>query len=325
MLYDIVIYNRYRLGELYMLHKSVLLKEVIDNLKIKSNGIYVDATLGYAGHSSEILKRIPDGFLYGIDQDDYAISCSKKKLSSISDNYHIIRSNFANMKSELLKLGINKVDGILFDLGVSSVQIDEASRGFSFHKDAKLDMRMDTSSNFSAYNVVNEYDYKDLVRILRDYGEEKYASSIAKNIVKSRNIKPIETTFELVDIIKKSMPMKAMRDGHPARRSFQAIRIEVNHELEVLDIALKHALELLNVGGRLCVISFHSLEDRLVKDTFKEYSEISGNFKKLPYVPEEYLPKYKVIGKSIVASVEELEDNYRAHSARLRVIERIKD
>lgn len=307
-----------------MLHKSVLLKEVIDSLNIKRDGIYVDATLGYAGHSSEILKRIPNGFLYGIDQDDYAITCSHGKLSSISDNYKIIRNNFVNMKEELLNLGVDKVDGILFDLGVSSVQIDDASRGFSFKQDAKLDMRMDTSSDFSAFNVVNEYEYKDLVRILRDYGEEKYASSIARNIVKERENKPIETTFELVDIIKGSMPFRAMRDGHPARRTFQAIRIEVNRELEVLNSALKQALELLDVGGRLCVISFHSLEDRLVKNTFREYSEISDEVKKLPYVPEEYKPKYKIISKGIVASDNELKDNYRAHSARLRVIERIR-
>lgn len=307
-----------------MLHKSVLLKEVIDSLNIKRDGIYVDATLGYAGHSSEILKRIPNGFLYGIDQDDYAITCSHGKLSSISDNYKIIRNNFVNMKEELLNLGVDKVDGILFDLGVSSVQIDDASRGFSFKQDAKLDMRMDTSSDFSAFNVVNEYEYKDLVRILRDYGEEKYASSIARNIVKERENKPIETTFELVDIIKGSMPFRAMRDGHPARRTFQAIRIEVNRELEVLNSALKQALELLDVGGRLCVISFHSLEDRLVKNTFREYSEISDEVKKLPYVPEEYKPKYKIISNGIVASDNELKDNYRAHSARLRVIERIR-
>lgn len=308
-----------------MLHKSVLLNEVIDNLKIKSDGIYVDATLGYAGHSSEILKRIPDGYLYGIDQDDYAIKCSHDKLDTIASNYHIIRSNFANMQEELLKLGVDRVDGILFDLGVSSVQLDDGKRGFSFHKDARLDMRMDTKSDFSAYDVVNGYEYKDLVRILRNYGEERYASSIAKNIVKAREERKIETTFELVDIIKRSMPVKAMRDAHPARRTFQAIRIEVNHELDVLKLALKQAIDMLNVGGRLCVISFQSLEDRIVKNTFRDYSEISSAMKKLPYVPEEYLPKYRIISKGIVASDKEIDDNYRAHSARLRVIERIKD
>lgn len=308
-----------------MYHKSVLLDECIENLSIKDDGIYVDATLGYAGHSSEILKRIPNGHLYGFDQDDFAIEKSDEKLSLISSNYTIIRSNFAQMKEELDKLGINKVDGILFDLGVSSVQIDEADRGFSFHKDAKLDMRMDTKSNFSAYNVVNEYEYNDLVRILRCYGEEKFASSIAKNIIKAREKKPIETTFELVDIIKASMPMKAKRDGHPARRSFQAIRIEVNKELEVLEIALDKALELLNVGGRVCVISFQSLEDKIVKNKFKEVSEVADNIKNLPFIPDEYLPKFKVISKGIIASDKELEENSRSHSARLRVIEKVRD
>ena len=306
-----------------MYHKSVLLKESIDNLKIKKNGIYVDATLGYAGHSSEILKRIPDGYLYGIDQDDFAISKSKERLSQISDNYEIIRNNFKYMKEELLKRGIDRVDGILFDLGVSSVQLDDSERGFSFHKDAKLDMRMDTSSNFSAYDVVNSYDYKELVRVIKEYGEEKYASSIAKNICKYREKKNIETTLELVDIIKSSMPYKAMRDTHPARRTFQAIRIEVNHELDVLKIALKDALDLLNVCGRLCVISFQSLEDKIVKKMFLEYSSVSDELKKLPYIPDEYKPKYRIVGKSITASDDELKDNHRAHSARLRVIERV--
>mgnify|MGYP001851961368 CR=1 FL=1 len=306
-----------------MLHKSVLLNEVIDNLNIKSDGVYVDATLGFAGHSSEILKRIPNGYLYGVDQDDYAISCSRERLDKIRDNYHIIRSNFVNMKSELEKIGVNRVDGILFDLGVSSPQLDDGDRGFSFHKDARLDMRMDTTSDFSAYNVVNEYDYKDLVRVIRDYGEEKYASSIAKNIVKYRENKDIETTFELVDIIKKSMPFKAMRGGHPARKTFQAIRIEVNHELDVLCSGLYDALSLLKVGGRVCVISFHSLEDKIVKNIFNECSSVNAEIKKLPYIPDCYKPKYRIVSKGIVASDEELQDNYRAHSARLRVIERI--
>lgn len=308
-----------------MYHKSVLLNECLENLNIKENGIYVDATLGYAGHSSEILKRIPKGHLYGFDQDDFAIEKSNERLSKIGDNYTIIRSNFANMKEELEKLGVDYVDGILFDLGVSSVQIDQADRGFSFHQDANLDMRMDTTSEFSAYNLVNEYVYHDLVRVLRDYGEEKYATSIAKNIVKAREEKKIETTFELVDIIKRSMPMKAKRDGHPARRSFQAIRVEVNHELEVLEKGLEQAISLLNKDGRLCVISFQSLEDRIVKNMFRKVSEIDDSMKKLPFVPEEYLPKYKVVSKGIVASKEELEENSRAHSARLRVLEKCKD
>lgn len=308
-----------------MYHKSVLLEESLKNLNIKSDGIYVDATLGYAGHAGEILKRIPDGYLYGFDQDDFAIKCSREKLSDIGNNYKIIRSNFSNMKNELNKLGINRVDGILFDLGVSSVQLDDGDRGFSFHKNARLDMRMDTTSSFSAYNVVNEYSYEDLAKILKCYGEEKYASSIARNIVKYRENKDIETTFELVDIIKSSMPIRAMREGHPARRTFQAIRIEVNNELDVLSSALEQAIQLLNVGGRICVISFHSLEDRIVKNIFKKYCEVDDNVKKLPFIPEEYMPKYKIISKGIVASDSEVSDNYRAHSARLRVIERIGD
>lgn len=307
------------------LHKSVLLNEVIEGLKIVDGGIYVDATLGYAGHSSEILRRIPNGFLYGFDQDDYAVKMSDKKLKEIGSNYTIVHNNFSNLRKELTSREVEEVDGVLFDLGVSSVQIDEADRGFSFHKDAKLDMRMDTGSDFSAYNVVNEYPYEDLVRILRNYGEEKYANSIAKNIIKAREKKAIVTTFELVDIIKHSMPVKAMREAHPARRTFQAIRIEVNHELEVLEVGLRAAIELLKVGGRVCVISFHSLEDRIVKNIFKEYSEVDSRFKDLPYVPQEYLPKYKIISKGIVAGNEELNDNYRAHSARLRIIERIGD
>jgi len=308
-----------------MYHKSVLLEECIENLSIKENGIYVDATLGYAGHSSEILKRLTKGHLYGFDQDDFAIEKSTERLSQIGTNYTIIRSNFVNLKEELSKYNIDKVDGFLFDLGVSSVQIDEKDRGFSFHQDAKLDMRMDTTKNFSAYNVVNEYDYSNLVRILRDYGEEKYATSIAKNIIKYREQKPISTTFELVDIIRGSMPFKATRETHPARRSFQAIRIEVNKELEVLEKGLIDAIDLLNVGGRICVISFHSLEDKIVKKIFNSYSEIPNDIKKLPFIPDEYLPKYKVISKGITASNKELDENTRAHSARLRVIEKIRD
>ena len=240
-----------------MLHKSVLLEESIKNLNVKKNGIYIDATIGYGGHSKEILKKLDTGFLYRFDQDDYAVDYSNKFLKDFGNNYLIIKSNFSNMKKELHNLGIDKVDGILFDLGVSSVQIDNEDRGFSFHKNARLDMRMDRSSNFSAYDVVNTYDYNNLVRILRDYGEEKYAASIAKNIIKYRTDKNIETTFELVDIIKSSMPMKAMRDAHPARKTFQAIRIEVNNELEVFEKALKDALDLICVNGRICVITFH--------------------------------------------------------------------
>ena len=306
------------------MHKSVLLNETIDNLNIIEDGIYVDATLGFGGHSGLILEKIKRGFLFAFDQDDMAIEYSEKKLKEKGNNFEIIKSNFAYMKEELNKRNISKVDGIIFDLGVSSPQLDEGERGFSFHKDAKLDMRMDTSKELSAYEVVNEYSYEDLVRILRDYGEEKYASSIAKNIVNVRETKKIETTLELVDIIKRSVPYSYSNDKHPARKTFQAIRIEVNNELEVLKIALESALDLIKVGGRVCVITFHSLEDRIVKDTFNKYSKVDSNLSKLPFIPEEYKPKYKIVA-NISPSKEEIEENNRSRSARLRVIERIKE
>ena len=305
------------------MHKTVLLNEAIDNLNINTDGVYVDATLGFGGHSGLILKRIKRGFLFAFDQDDMAIEYSKKRLSEIGNNYEIIKSNFANLKEELKKRNINEIDGIVFDLGVSSPQLDIVERGFSYHSDAQLDMRMDTGKSFSAYNVVNEYTYEELVRILRDYGEEKYASSIAKNIVKERNKNPINTTLELVEIIKMSMPFKAMRDSHPARKTFQAIRIEVNNELEVLKIALEDAISMLKVGGRISVITFHSLEDRIVKEIFNKYSKVDKNLSNLPFIPEEFEPKYKIIA-NITPSKEELEDNNRARSSRLRVIEKIK-
>ena len=307
-----------------MKHKSVLLNESVEGLNIKKDGIYVDATLGFGGHSLEILKRINKGFLFAFDQDREAIMYSQERLKEY-DNYKIIKSNFANMKECLLQEGIEKVDGILFDIGVSSMQLDEDYRGFSYHNDAKLDMRMDMDSNFSAYELVNEYSYQELVRVLRDYGEEKYATSIAKNIVKAREEKKIETTGELVEIIKRSMPMRELREGHPARKSFQAIRIEVNHELDVLETGLEQAIDLLKVGGRICVITFHSLEDRIVKNIFRKYSEIDSKFNKLLYVPDEYMPKLKIISKGIVPSEMELTENNRARSARLRIVEKIKD
>lgn len=307
------------------MHKSVLLEESIDGLNIKEDGVYVDCTLGFGGHSSEILKRLKKGLLIAIDQDDMAIKTSKERLSKISDNYEIIKCNFVRMKEELLKRGISKVDGILFDLGVSSPQLDIDERGFSYHHDAKLDMRMDQSKEFSAYDVVNTYDYDKLVKIFREYGEEKYATSIAKQIIKYRENKPIETTLELVDIIKSGMPYKAMRDSHPARKVFQAIRIEVNDELNVLEKALEDAISLLNVNGRICVITFHSLEDRIVKNIFRKYSEVPNEIKKLPFVPKEYQPVLKIISKGTVPSEKELEENNRARSSRLRIAEKIKE
>ena len=305
------------------MHKSVLLEESINSLNIKDDGVYVDATLGYGGHSGEILKRLKKGKLFAFDQDEYAINYCKDKFKD-NGNIEIIKSNFSNMLEELNKREITKVDGILFDLGVSSVQLDQDERGFSFHKDAKLDMRMDTSKSFSAYNVVNEYSYNDLVRIFREYGEEKYSTSVANKIVKYRENKPIETTLELVDIIKSGMPMKAMRESHPARRVFQAIRIEVNNELGVLQTALEDAIKLLDIGGRISVITFHSLEDKQVKKTFKKYSEIDEKIKGLPFIPEEYKPILKIIEKGITPSQKELEENNRSRSSRLRVAEKIK-
>jgi 16S rRNA (cytosine1402-N4)-methyltransferase len=251
------------------MHKSVLLDETIENLNIRENLIYVDATLGYAGHSREVLKRINKGFLFAFDQDSEAIEYSDKVLKSISQQYEIIHSNFVNLKSELLKRGITTIDGIMFDLGVSSPQLDNEERGFSYHHDARLDMRMNKDDKLSAYEVVNTYSSESLANIFFQYGEEKYAKSIANKIVQSRSVKPIETTLELVDIIKNSVPEKYKRAGHPAKKVFQAIRIEVHKELDVLEKSLEDAISLLNVGGRICVITFHSLEDKICKKVFK--------------------------------------------------------
>ncbi len=302
------------------MHISVLLNECIEYLNIKDDSIIVDCTLGYGGHSSEVLKRLKKGFLYSFDQDMDAIKYSEDRLSKISNNYKIINSNFKYIKSKLNELGVNKVDGILYDLGVSSPQLDESDRGFSFHKDATLDMRMNQEQEFSAYDVVNNYSYEELVRIFREYGEEKYAPGIAKGIIKNR---PINTTLELVDVIRNSVPQKYSREKHPARKIFQAIRIEVNDELNVFEESLKDALSLLNVGGRICVITFHSLEDKICKKVFKEATYINPEFKSMPIIPDEYLPDYKLV-KVIEPSKEEINNNPRARSAKLRVIERVK-
>ncbi len=305
------------------MHKSVLLNEVLENLSLKSDSIIVDCTLGYAGHSSCILKEIKKGFLFAFDQDEEAIESSKKRLSEISNNYEIIKSNFVNLKKELNKRNIQEVDGILFDLGVSSPQLDEIDRGFSFHKDARLDMRMDRNNPLSAYEVVNNYSYQDLVNILYKYGEEKFASSIVKGIIKEREIKPIETTLELAEIIKNNVPMKYRKEKHPARKTFQAIRIEVNNELEVFSKALDDALSLIKVGGRICVITFHSLEDKICKETFKKVSSIPKELENMPIIPLEFQPKYKLIA-NITPKDEELNLNNRSRSSRLRVIERVR-
>ncbi len=270
------------------MHISVLLNESIDGLNLKEDGIYLDCTLGYAGHSSEILKRIKKGYLFAIDQDKDAIKSSEKRLKEIGNNFTIIKSNFSCLKKELLERNINFVDGFLFDLGVSSVQLDETERGFSYHNDAKLDMRMDQDAKLTAYEVVNTYPYEKLRDIFYKYGEETYASVIAKNIVKKREENKIETTLELANIISESYPMKAKREHHPARKVFQAIRIEVNHELDILEDSIKDALSMLNIGGRICIITFHSLEDRIVKNVFKEYTEIDPKVKELPDIPQEY-------------------------------------
>ena len=307
------------------MHYTVMKKESINGLNLKDDGVYVDATLGYAGDSSEILKRVKKGFLFAFDQDEEAIISSQSKLEKVGQNFLIIKSNFLYMKEELEKKDVSKVDGILFDLGVSSPQLDEDYRGFSYHKNARLDMRMDRTQDLSAYEVVNEYDEKHLSDIIFRFGEEKYAKSIARNIVKERQNKKIETTFELVDIIKKSMPYKETIKSHPARQTFQAIRIEVNHELDILEEAMRKALSLLKVNGRMVVITFHSLEDRIVKDVFREVTSIPNVVKGLPNIPNEYLPDYKLINnKPIVANEKELIENNRSRSAKLRIIERIK-
>jgi 16S rRNA (cytosine1402-N4)-methyltransferase len=300
-------------------HISVLLNECIESLNLKDDSVIVDCTLGYGGHSSEILKRISKGYLFAFDQDSDAINSSLERLSKISNNFEIINSNFVNIKEELSKRKIEKVDGILYDLGVSSPQLDEGERGFSFHQDARLDMRMDKNNPLDAYKVVNEYSYEQLVNIFYKYGEEKYATSIAKGIINSR---PITTTLELVEVIKNNVPEKYRREKHPARKVFQAIRIEVNDELNVFEKSLKDSLELLNIGGRICVITFHSLEDKICKNIFNSVSKLDDSLKKLPIIPDEYLPKYKII-KTIDPSKKELDENTRSRSAKLRIIERV--
>ena len=306
-------------------HKSVLLKEAISSLNLNENSIVVDATLGYGGHSSNILDRIKKGHLFAFDQDSEAIRHSTDRLKKIGTNFTIIKSNFVHLQEELNNLGVYKIDGALFDLGVSSPQLDDEERGFSFHNDAKLDMRMDRDQELSAYEVVNNYSKEELSRIFTKYGEDKFANNIAKKIVEYRESKPIETTLELVEVIKTAVPMKFRIDKHPARQIFQAIRIEVNHELDVIEPAINQALDMLNVGGRVAVITFHSLEDRLVKNIFKEKCKIDDRVKGLPNIPEEYLPDFKLIyNKAIAPSEEEIKNNPRARSSKLRVIERIK-
>ena len=302
------------------MHISVLLEECINNLNLKEDSVVVDCTLGYAGHSNEILKRIKKGYLYAFDQDKEAINNANSKLKEIGNNYKIINSNFVNLKEELNKLNINEVDCILYDLGVSSPQLDEKERGFSFHQDARLDMRMNQDQELDAYYVVNNYELNKLVDIFKRYGEEKYALSIAKGIIKNR---PITTTLELANIIKDNVPFSYKKEKHPARKVFQAIRIEVNDELNVFEKSLRQALDLIKIGGRIEVITFHSLEDKICKKIFDEVSKVDKNLKNLPIIPIEYQPKYKIVG-NIDPSKDELINNNRARSAKLRIIERVR-
>ncbi len=309
-------------------HVTVLLNEAVDGLQIKEDGTYVDCTLGGAGHSSEIVKQLSDkGRLIAFDQDDHALEHAKSVLHNYLDRVIFIKSNFKHLKEKLYEQGITKVDGVLFDLGVSSPQLDTPERGFSYHHEAPLDMRMDTESPFSAYDVVNEWPYEKLVRIFFQYGEEKFSKQIARKIEEYRKTKPIETTLELVDIIKDGIPAPARRTGgHPAKRVFQAIRIAVNDELGVFEDAIHQAIDVLRPGGRVCVITFHSLEDRMCKVAFKEKSQLPQLPPGLPIIPKEFEPTLKLITrKPILPSEDELEANNRARSAKLRIAEKAKD
>ncbi|MET3698085.1 16S rRNA (cytosine1402-N4)-methyltransferase [Bacillus oleivorans] len=306
-------------------HKTVLLHEAVDGLNIKENGTYVDCTLGGAGHSEEIVKRLSDqGRLVAFDQDEMALQYAREKLSPYSDRVVFVQSNFRYIKEELKNRGINQVDGILYDLGVSSPQLDTPERGFSYQHNAPLDMRMDQRQVLSAKIVVNEWPIEDLIRIFFRYGEEKFSKSIARKIIEAREKGPIETTEELVDIIKSGIPAPARRKGgHPAKRVFQAIRIAVNEELDVFEQSLEDAIELLKPGGRISVITFHSLEDRICKRIFKEYSEGPPIPKGVPILPEDEPSTLKLITrKPILPSEEELEENNRARSAKLRIAEK---
>ena len=304
-------------------HIPVLLNEVIEGLNIKGDGIYLDLTLGRAGHSSVILSKLDKGLLIGLDQDEDAITKSETRLKEIGHNYKLFKTNFVNVLEVLKSENITYVDGVLMDLGVSSPQFDEGERGFSYKENAPLDMRMDRSSGITAKDIVNSYSVEELTKIFRDYGDEKFAYQIAKNIVKYRQSKVIETTFELVDIIKASKPMKVLaKAGHPAKQAFQALRIAVNDEINVLIKTLYDIIPILRPhGGRLLVITFHSGEDRIVKNIFKEYAVVIGNRNDGPNQLEE--KEYRLVNtKPIVASEDELNNNHRSASAKLRILER---
>ncbi|OEH93943.1 16S rRNA (cytosine(1402)-N(4))-methyltransferase RsmH [Bacillus solimangrovi] len=309
-------------------HVTVLREEAVDGLNIKPDGIYVDCTLGGAGHSELILSKLSnEGHLYAFDQDQIALDHAKEKLKQYESRVTFIKSNFRYLQEKLAELGVKKVDGVLFDLGVSSPQLDEAERGFSYHQDAPLDMRMNQQAALTAREVVNEWSYNDLVRIFFKYGEEKFSKQIARKIETKREDKPIETTFELVEIIKEAIPAPARRKGgHPAKRIFQAIRIAVNDELKVFEEAIEQAIDLSSIGGRVSVITFHSLEDRICKQVFKEKSSLPNLPQGLPVIPKEFEPSLKLITrKPIAPSEEELERNNRARSAKLRVAEKQRE
>ncbi len=307
-------------------HTTVLLKETVDALDVKPNGIYVDCTLGGGGHSEYLLSQLSEeGKLYAFDQDETAIIHAQQKLARYEQQTVFIKSNFRYLKKELLARGINQVDGVLYDLGVSSPQVDTPERGFSYHHNAPLDMRMDLQGKISAYEVVNNWEYEDLVRIFFRYGEERFSKQIARKIEAAREKKPIETTGELVALIKEAIPAPARRKGgHPAKRVFQAIRIAVNDELAAFETSLKDAISLLKPSGRISVITFHSLEDRICKQTFKQASQGPKLPPRLPIIPEEYKPTLKLVNrKPIVPSDEEISGNPRARSAKLRVAEKL--
>ena len=311
-------------------HYTVMLKETVAGLAIKPGGIYVDCTLGGGGHSEYLLSQLDSsGHLYAFDQDQKAIDHAKVRLAKYVETGQVtfVKQNFRYLKEALAELGVTKVDGIMYDLGVSSPQLDEAERGFSYHQDAPLDMRMDQSATFSAYDLINEYDYHQLVKVFFRYGEEKFSKQIARKIEERRKQQPIKTTGELVELIKEAIPAPARRKGgHPAKRIFQAVRIAVNDELGAVEDSLVSAIELLAYQGRISVITFHSLEDRIVKNIFKEYSTPQDLPPGLPVVPEEYQPILKIINrKPLVASEAELAENNRSRSAKLRVAEKVKE
>ena len=304
-------------------HTSVLLNETIDFLMVRPAGCYLDGTLGGAGHSSLIASKLDTGHLYGVDQDEDAIEAATARLKPYEDKVTIIRDNYRNAVGILKEMGINGVDGILLDLGVSSWQFDNGERGFSYNTDAPLDMRMDTRKALSAATIVNEYPEEEIRRILRDYGEEKFAAQIASNICKSRSVKKIETTFELNDIIKNSIPAKFRAGGHPSRQTFQALRIACNEELDVLEGSLEEMADFLNPGGRLCIITFHSLEDRIVKNAFKRFENPCICPPNFPKCVCGRVPKGKTVTrKPVIPTETEITENPRSRSAKLRVFER---